>query len=123
MRVIPDHNGGVYIVWDQSELKQPGGMHGEHLPKAESQSTARGIVLAHRPADSRLIQSRIEIKAPADRLPRNPAICASDDTIILAWSELGGPEGKSVRIGRVNKNELKPVESSPEKSETNKPAP
>jgi hypothetical protein len=123
VRVIPDHNGGVYIAWDQSELKQPGGTHGEHLPKDESISTARGIVLAHRPAGSRLIQSRIEIKAPADRLPRNPAICASDDAIILAWSELGGPEGKSVRVQRVNKSDLKVVESSPENSQNKKSAP
>jgi len=122
VRVIPDQQGGIYIVWDQSELKQPGGTHGDHQAKPENNTnatTARGIVLAHRPAGSSHVQGRIELKSPADRLPRNPAICTSGDAIILAWSELGGTEGKSVRIQRVNKIYLKPVESSPENSENN----
>lgn len=108
IKLAPDGQGGLYLAWDQTELKQPG-KHENHASGAVENNASRGIVLAHRPAGSINIASRVEIKVPNDRLSRNPAITVTDDAIILAWSELAGPEGKSVRVKRVLKSELLPV--------------
>lgn len=105
LKIIPDNKGGIYMAWDQSELKQPG-MHGDHKSDSSRTSTARGIVVAHRPNGFQSIQSRIEFKSSADRLPRNPAIAVTEDGVILAWTELGGKEGKSVRIQRIDQSSL-----------------
>lgn len=110
VKLAPDGQGGLYLAWDQTELKQPG-KHEGHASNSIENNSSRGIVVAYRPAGSMNIASRMEIKAPNDRLPRNPVIAVTEDAIILAWSELGGPEGKSVRVEHVLKSDLRPVET------------
>lgn len=104
-KLISDNAGGLFVAWDQSELKQPG--HQAHeMQKANHPATSRGIVLAHRPAGSQQMQSRTEIISEPDRLPRNPTMTLADNAIVVAWAELGGPAGKSIRLRRVEFSEL-----------------
>ena len=107
-RVISDHRGGIVISWDQSELKMPG-MHGNHQPEPDKSGPSRGIVVLHRPSGKNAIETRIDLKSPSDRLPRNPAIAIVENSAVVAWTELGGSEGKSVRIQRVDFSEMTPV--------------
>ena len=96
------------ISWDQSELKMPG-MHGNHQPEPDKSGPSRGIVVLHRPSGKNAIETRIDLKSPSDRLPRNPAIAIVENSAIVAWTELGGSEGKSVRVQRVDFSEMTPV--------------
>jgi hypothetical protein len=107
-RIISDDRGGIVISWDQSELKMPG-MHGNHQSEPDKSGPSRGIVVLHRPSGKNAIETRIDLKSASDRLPRNPAIAIVKSSAVVAWTELGGPEGKSIRVQRVDFSEMTPV--------------
>jgi hypothetical protein len=63
----------------------------------------------HRPSGKNAIETRIDLKSASDRLPRNPSIAIVKSSAVVAWTELGGPEGKSIRVQRVDFSEMTPV--------------
>ncbi|MFM1802073.1 MAG: hypothetical protein RJA81_1425, partial [Planctomycetota bacterium] len=113
IRLLDDGHGGIFAAWDQAELKQ-NTHHEMESSETEPQKNRRGIVIAHKPADSSRLRSRVNLIADPARLPRNPVMTMADGGIVVSWAEIGGDSGKTIVIQRVELNEMQLIENEEE---------